>query len=82
MKTNKPETSNMLSKYEIACLTAGVPASGDSILDGIITQGLRFKVATELLASNRPMMTHKLAIRMTDDLIEEFRKGKNVKEST
>lgn len=69
----KPTVS--LSKYEIACVTAGVPATGDLDLDRIITQGLRFKGALEILAK-RPTFEPKDAIEMVDELLEEFRKSK------
>jgi hypothetical protein len=39
-----------LTPKEIACLTAGVPCSGSPDIDAIITQGLRFKAAVEILA--------------------------------
>jgi hypothetical protein len=38
-----------LSKYEIACVTAGVPATGDQVIDAIIRQGLRYKTAVEFM---------------------------------
>jgi hypothetical protein len=70
-----------LSKYEIACVTAGVPATGDAELDAIITQGLRYKTAVELMKA--AIQKHGItsdyrvwAIQESDKLIEEFRKGK------
>lgn len=38
-----------LSKYEIAAVTVGVPATGDPLLDKIITIGQRAHMATEIL---------------------------------
>lgn len=76
--------SASLSKYEIACLTAGVPVSGDPVLDGIIRQGLRFKTACEILSAfNRewpPLQGEALtdsigaSIQAADALIERFSK--------
>lgn len=68
-----------LSKYEIACITAGVPATGDPLLDQIITTGLRFKTAAEILGhiiqipgtttSNEDV---KSAMELSTMLIKEF----------
>lgn len=77
--------SPSLSKYEIACVTAGVPATGDPLLDQIITQGLRFKTAAEIVAAYVEYLGAKghgenldtiatRSVAMADALLAEFRK--------
>lgn len=48
-ETNTPR--GPLTPYEIAAITAGVPATEDPILNAIITTSLQYKTATELLAA-------------------------------
>lgn len=72
------ETRGPLTPYEIASITAGVPASGDAYIDALITQGLRVKIAIAILEG---MVAHnsasvadpKKAIQLADALLDEFR---------
>jgi hypothetical protein len=71
--------STGLTPTEIAALTARVPCSGNPEIDAIITQSLRFSVATEVLAAalagdKSIEYGINLALRGADALLEAFRK--------
>ena len=75
-----------LSKMEMAALTARVPCSGNSHIDGIITLSLRFQMSGEMMKSlievwpgMEKEKVARLAIQYTDALLNQFDKERVAK---
>lgn len=71
-----------LNAFQIACVTAGVPVTGDKAMDAVIRQGLRFKTAAEVL-SRMPQVqltgdalpaSAEQAVKVADALLAAFSK--------
>lgn len=71
-----------LSAFQIACVTSGVPATGDYELDKIIRAGTKFRAAVEILAARQREFSNinqydvDKAIEIAESLMTSF--GKNI----